>query len=523
MRQETEISLSPKEASDASAFRNILCKKAGISSENLKAFRVIRRSVDARSSQVKVVLRFELFIDEEPTPTEDVAPLFEKNVENATPVVIAGAGPAGLFAALRLIELGIKPIILERGKAISERKRDIAQITRFHKINPDSNWCFGEGGAGTFSDGKLFTRSTGRGDTSRVLRILIHHGAKPEILYDAHPHIGTDRLPDIIKNIRKTIISAGGEIHFNSKVTGLMIKNKKVTGLSTDSAKYEADAVILATGHSSRDIYQLLHYNNIPLQVKHFAVGVRIEHPQKQIDSIQYHCKGKRSEFLPPASYSLAAQVDNIGVYSFCMCPGGMIVPAATGPGELVVNGMSNSQRNSPFANAGIVTAVDANDFKDFEKSGVLSGLRYQAEMEKHAFIAGGSTQAAPAQKLMDFLKGKLSSKIPETSYTPGLASAPLHEILPFPVAKRLKEGLKLFEKKMRGFLTDEAVLIGVESRTSSPLRIPRYPDTYEHIQFKGLFPCGEGSGYSGGIMSSALDGERCADHVAEKILKHFK
>ena len=522
MRQETEISLSPKEASDPATYKKLLSRKTGIPVSSMRSVRILRRSVDARSADVKILLRAEIFVDEDPVDFPDVGPWYEKKVENATPVLIAGAGPAGLFAALRLIELGLKPVLLERGKPVTDRKRDIARIGRFHKINPDSNWCFGEGGAGTFSDGKLFKRSTGRGDVSKVLRILVHHGARPEILFDAHPHIGTDRLPEIIKNIRKTILEAGGEIHFHSRVSGMILKNRKVTGLFTDSARYEAGAVILATGHSSRDIYQMLHYNNIQLQVKPFAVGVRIEHPQSLIDSIQYHCKGKRSEYLPPASYSLAAQADNIGVYSFCMCPGGMIVPASTGPGELVVNGMSNSQRNSPYANAGIVTSVDANDFKEYEKSGVLSGLKYQSEIEKHAFVAGGSTQTAPAQRATDFLKGKLSSGLPKTSYIPGIVSAPLHHILPHPVAHRLKQGLKQFEKKMRGFLSEEAVLIGVESRTSSPLRIPRYPDTFEHIHYSGLFPCGEGSGYAGGIMSSALDGERCADHVAAKILKHY-
>ena len=436
-----------------------------------------------------------------------------KDVSNGKPIHIIGFGPAGMWAALRCLELGYKPIVLERGKDVQERRRDLKAINQDHKVNPNSNYCFGEGGAGTYSDGKLYTRSLKRGDVRRVFESLVFHGATQEILVDAHPHIGTNKLPKIVQNIRKAIIEFGGEVHFNAKVTDFKIKNKAIKGVILDCDKeLEVERLILATGHSARDIFELLHKKDIALKAKSFAMGVRVEHPQHIIDSIQYHCRSNRSPLLPAAAYSLVQQVNNRGVYSFCMCPGGFIVPAATADGEVVVNGMSPSKRNNLYANSGIVVEINVDeDLPKFEKYGVLKGLEYQKSLERLAFTAGGRSQTAPAQRLTDFVDGKTSQDLNPTSYQPGLNAAPLHSLFPKLIGSRLRKGFAQFGKKMKGYHTTEANIIGVESRTSSPITIPR-TEKLEHPEIKGLYPCGEGGGYAGGIVSAAMDGERCAE-----------
>lgn len=510
---------SPEVAGAPTKIKAAVAKKLKISESDINNIRIIRKSIDARSKQIKVNITVDVYTKEDvPQKTTQI---FEyKNVSSATPVIVVGSGPAGLFAALRLIELNLKPIVLERGKEILERKKDIAQLDRNNGLNPESNYCFGEGGAGTFSDGKLFSRSKKRGNFERILQIFNNHGAADEILYEAHPHIGTDKLPEIIKNIRKTILDNGGEVHFSTKVTELILKDKQVKGVKTENGDiYESDAVILATGHSARDVYEMLGRQKVELEAKGFAMGVRVEHPQRLIDHIQYHVNGQRSEFLPAASYSLVSQVKDRGVYSFCMCPGGFIVPASTYEGETVVNGMSPSRRNSPFANSGIVVEIrpeDIQSMKEFSKYGVLAGLKYQQHYEQLSFQHGGGNAIAPAQRLFDFVRGKLSTSLPKSSYVPGLISSPIHEWQPNFIRERLQAGFQDFDKKMRGFVTNEAIIVGVESRTSSPVRIPRDSETLEHISIKGLYPCGEGAGYAGGITSSAVDGEKCAEKIAE-------
>ncbi len=413
-----------------------------------------------------------------------------------------------------MIEKGLKPVIFERGKDVSARKKDIQALNTNKAVNPDSNYCYGEGGAGTFSDGKLYTRSKKRGDVKRILDILKYHGAKKDILSDAHPHIGTNKLPGIIVKIRETIEEAGGEIHFDSRVEDLIIERDEVKGIITQNGdKVFGKAVILATGHSAKDIFEILHRKNILIEAKPFAMGVRVEHPQDLIDSIQYTCK-IRSDYLPAAAYSLVSQVKGRGVYSFCMCPGGFIVPASTAPGEMVVNGMSPSKRNSKFANSGMVVEIKVEDFPETEKYGALAGLKYQESLEKLAFVNGGNGLVAPAQRLHDFVNGKVSPFLPDTSYYPGVVSSPMHFWLPEDISKRLQKAFKTFGKRMKGFLTNEALIVGVESRTSSPVRIPRDKETLQHPQIKNLYPCGEGAGYAGGIISAAVDGERCADMV---------
>jgi hypothetical protein len=448
-------------------------------------------------------------------------PIHYGNVSGAEPVIIAGTGPAGLFCALRLIELGVKPILLERGKDVQTRRRDIAAINKVHIVDVDSNYCFGEGGAGTYSDGKLYTRSNKRGDVDRILQILIQHGARQDIRYDAHPHIGTNKLPPLIASIRSTILQAGGEIHFGQRVTDLLLGDNEVKGVVTQSGdQFPGLAVVLATGHSARDVYHLLNQKGILLEAKPFAIGLRVEHSQELIDRIQYHCQGSRGEALPAAAYSVVHQAmvqgRQRGVFSFCMCPGGFIVPAATAPGEVVVNGMSPSRRDSPFANSGIVVSVDEQDIGAFTSHGVLGNMLFQAHIEQLACEQAGNTQSAPAQRLVDFVEGKGSSSLPQTSYQPGVTSVRLDEMLPTFLAQSLKQGFRSFGKKMKGYLTNEAIVLGVESRTSSPVRIPRDRDTCEHPQIKGLIPCGEGAGYAGGIVSAAMDGERCAEAVAK-------
>jgi uncharacterized FAD-dependent dehydrogenase len=507
--------LSPKNASHEDLYKPIVAAKLKVTAERIITIRILRRSIDSRRKHIRINLLLRVYVDEgEKTP---VAPEPQyRDVSGGREVVIIGSGPAGLFAALRLIELGCKPVILERGKEVSGRKKDIALITREHRVNPDSNYCFGEGGAGTFSDGKLYTRSKKRGDHRRILNTLHWHGAADAILYDAHPHIGSDKLPMIIRHIRETILNAGGQIHFNTRVDGFDIKNHKVTCVITSGGeRITGIAFILATGHSAREIYCYLDRIGIPLDAKPFAMGVRVEHPQSLIDSIQYHGL-KRDEYLPPAMYSLTHHSAGRGVYSFCMCPGGFIIPSATAGEEVVVNGMSPSKRNSPFANSGIVVEIRPEDITEFEQFGALKGLKYQQALEEKAWIAGGKMQTAPAQRLSDFISGKTTGTLPSSSYTPGVVSSDLHNWLPFSLVEQLREGFLAFNRKMKGFITDEAVILGVESRTSSPVRIPRDPSLLNHPAISNLFPCGEGAGFSGGIVSSAVDGERVAEKVVE-------
>ncbi len=474
--------------------------------------RIVRKSIDARRrGNIRVMLATQSGIKNDQLENHPTG--FEKkDVSGSKEVVVVGAGPAGLFAALGLIEKGLKPIIIERGKSVSERKEDVARINRGGEINPDSNYAFGEGGAGTFSDGKLYSRSKKRGDNLRILQVLHSHGADGRILYEAHPHIGSDKLPEVIKNIRKTIIECGGEVRFESCVDGLLIEENKIQGVTLRNGEaIEAKAVILATGHSARDVYEMLHHSGVRLEAKNFAVGVRVEHSQMLIDKIQY--KQERGRYLPAATYNLVAQVEGRGVYSFCMCPGGVIVPAVTDKNQGVVNGMSSSQRGGRFANAGIVTEVRQEDIADYTKHfGVLGGLEFQRQLEAMAHSQGGGNgQIAPAQRLLDFVNGKSSKSLPATTYNPGITPSDLHHWLPNFVGKSLREGFKLFDNKMRGILTNDAVVIGVESRTSSPVRIPRNPETLAHTEINGLYPAGEGAGYAGGILSSAVDGLRVA------------
>ena len=501
---------------------DILIKKSAnnlhIEESEISAVKILRKSIDARKAVVVFNYKVAVYINEK-LPESSTYTFNYKDVSAAKEIHIIGFGPAGMFAGLRCIELGYKPVVLERGKKVNERRRDLRAINQFHEVNEDSNYCFGEGGAGTYSDGKLYTRSLKRGNVRRIFENLVFHGATEQILIDAHPHIGTNKLPRLVKNIRETILKYGGEIHFESKVTDFNIKDNKLKSITLQNGKeLNVKAVILATGHSARDIYYLLYKKNIALKAKSFAMGVRVEHPQQIIDTIQYHCKGERDELLPAASYSLVNQVNERGVYSFCMCPGGFIVPAATANGEVVVNGMSPSKRNNKYANSGIVVEINADkDLYKYEKFGVLKGLEFQKDLEKMAFNAGGRTQTAPAQRLTDFVEGRLSNDLNLTSYQPGLKSAPLHSLLPKIIGGRLRKGFTAFGQKMHGFYTEEANVVGVESRTSSPVNIPR-KENLEHPQIEGLFPCGEGGGYAGGIVSAAMDGERCAEAAIQKF-----
>lgn len=524
MQKELTFRLSPYEAHSGEIYKKIIAKDLGISISEITNVEILSKSIDARKKNVKIAMRVKVYINEIPELKSDFNFNFQ-DISNKPEILIVGAGPAGLFAALRLIELGFKPVIIERGKDVKERRKDIAAINREHIVNPESNYCFGEGGAGTYSDGKLYTRSKKRGNVKRILALLEEHGADKNILVDAHPHIGTNKLPQIIISIRETILNAGGEVLFNSKLTDFILENDRIIGIEINNdQKIFGRAIILATGHSASDIYNLLRVKNITIESKPFAMGVRIEHPQGLIDSIQYHCE-VRSEYLPAAAYSLVEQVNGRGVYSFCMCPGGFIVPSATNPGEIVVNGMSPSSRNSKFANSGMVVEIKPDDLKEFNEYGPLAGLIYREKLEKMAWQnalpagrQGGKGQTAPAQRAVDFVNGRLSADLPESSYQPGIVSSPLHFWLPESISKRLQLGLKMFDKKMNGYLTNEAVILGVESRTSSPVRIPRDKETLEHVRIKGLYPAGEGAGYAGGIVSSAIDGERCAEQIAKKI-----
>ncbi|MFI3280596.1 MAG: FAD-dependent monooxygenase [Rikenellaceae bacterium] len=516
MSHKITLTLTPKQAADQKFYTAQAAHKVGIKDSDVALLRVVKRSIDARQRQVKVNLTVELF--EECDPTPDPIHFDYPSVVGATPVVIVGSGPAGLFAALRLIELGYRPIVLERGRDVSARKRDIAQINRNQGIDPNSNYAFGEGGAGTFSDGKLFTRSKKRGDYNKALQTLVFHGATEEILFEAHPHIGTDKLPRIMTNMRQTILDAGGDFIFEAKVTDLKIKGERVEGVWCGDTQYEGAAVVLATGHSAKDIYELLYNKGVAIEAKPFAMGVRIEHPQQLIDSIQYS-QPERGDYLPAAAYSLVSQENGRGVYSFCMCPGGFIVPAMTHQSESVVNGMSPSRRSSPFANSGLVTEVRLSDFAHLSAEwGELAGLKFQQELEQIARAHGGENQIAPAQRVSDFVAGKSSSSLPATSYVPGLCPSRLDKWLPQFIGDGLRAGLTTFNRRMRGFITPDAIVAGVESRTSSPVRIPRDRDTLMHPQIAALFPTGEGAGYAGGIISAALDGERVAAAVDQYV-----
>ena len=511
MQKELQLTVSPKVASDEWLIKKEVAYKLGVPFERINHVRQVRRSIDARKKNIKINMLVHVYLDNE-EPESNIPELNYPNVSDKKTVVVVGSGPAGMFAALRLIELGFKPIVLERGKDVQTRRKDLKKINQDHIVNPESNYCFGEGGAGTYSDGKLYTRSKKRGNINRILDILIAHGAIEDIKVNSQPHIGTNKLPHIVKAIRESIVNAGGEYLFDQKVSDFIIDGNKIKGVKTTNGDtFLGEGVILATGHSARDIYETLHAKNILLESKSFAMGVRIEHPQKLIDSIQYHCD-LRGPHLPAAAYKLVSQSNNRGVYSFCMCPGGFIVPSATSPDEVVVNGMSPSTRNNEFANSGMVVSIEQQDLTEFQKYGPLAGMYYQKALEQMAFVAGGKTQAAPAQKMMDFVNGKLSNNLNGTSYVPGLNSAPLHELLPDVIGKQLQNGFRDFGRKMKGFLTNEAQILGVESRTSSPVRIPREKETLEHPQIKGLFPAGEGAGYAGGIVSAAIDGERCAE-----------
>ncbi len=518
MKREIVLRLTPKEASDEKFYRPLVAKKLKVSPEKITAMKVVKRSIDARKKLVVVQLHIEAYANTKP-PVQSKVKFEYPDISSSQEVIVVGAGPGGYFAALRLIELGLKPIVLERGKGVNERKKDLALLNRNEQVDTDSNYAFGEGGAGTFSDGKLYTRSTKRGDFKKVLEVFEHHGASQEILIDAHPHIGTDKLPGVIKAMRQSIIDAGGQVHFNAKVVDLLIDDQKVKGVEIeDGTKILADSVVLATGHSARDVYYLLNDKAVQLEAKTWAMGVRVEHPQELIDQIQYHSLKGRGQYLPAASYSLSCQIEERGVYSFCMCPGGFIVPAMTDADEMVVNGMSPSKRDSPFANSGMVVEIRPDDIGEYMNKGVLGGLEFQQELERLSFVNGGHGVIAPAQGLADFVQGKLSFDLAECSYVPGLVASPLHFWLPEHIGARLQKGFEYFGKRAKGFVTNEAVVVGVESRTSSPVRIPRDKFSFQHVQIEGLYPCGEGAGYAGGIASSAIDGERCAEKAYEFI-----
>ena len=534
MIQEYQIRVLPQIAASESGIKEFLETDKGLDAHSVNHVKVLKRSIDARQRTIYVNLKVRVYINEEPED-EDFIRTEYRNVEGCPQVVIVGAGPGGLFAALRLIELGVKPVIVERGKDVHKRRVDIAKISREQTVDSESNYSFGEGGAGAYSDGKLYTRSKKRGNVEKILNVFCQHGASTSILADAHPHIGTDKLPGVIENMRKTIIACGGEVHFETRMDSLIIEGNKVTGIETNTGETFRGPVILATGHSARDVYRWLYSNGIGIEAKGLAVGVRLEHPSMLIDQIQYHRREGRGKYLPAAEYSFVTQVDGRGVYSFCMCPGGTVVPAASGPMQTVVNGMSASTRNSRWSNSGMVVELHPEDLKDkslvsdeyaasieermnggkWNPDSPLAVMQFLEELERISWQLGNMRQTAPAQRMADFVNNRLSYDLPETSYTPGLISTPIHFWMPKFIGDRMKQGFKNFGKSSHGFLTNEAVMIGVETRTSSPIRIVRDKDSLQHVEVEGLFPCGEGAGYAGGIVSAGVDGERCAEAAA--------
>lgn len=525
MIQEYQLRILPEIAANEQQLKTYLSQEKGLNLRDVTSLRILKRSIDARQRTIFVNLKVRVYLNEMPTDDEYERTIYNK-VEDKPQVIVVGAGPGGLFAALRLIELGLRPVVVERGKDVRERKKDLAQISREHRVDPESNYSFGEGGAGAYSDGKLYTRSKKRGNVDKILNVFCQHGASTAILVDAHPHIGTDKLPRVIENMRHTIIECGGEVHFETRMDALIIEKGKVKGIETQTGKTFLGPVILATGHSARDVYRWLAANKVPIEAKGIAVGVRLEHPAGLIDQIQYHNRNGRGKYLPAAEYSFVTQVEGRGVYSFCMCPGGFIVPAASGPEQVVVNGMSPSNRGSRWSNSGMVVEIQPEDIMNDERLTIndeaegsnpeLAVLRFQEELERQCWLQGGRRQTAPAQRMADFTRRKLSYDLPESSYSPGLISSPLHFWMPEFITGRLSQGFQQFGRSSHGFLTNEAVMIGVETRTSSPVRIVRDKDTLQHITLRGLFPCGEGAGYAGGIVSAGIDGERCAEAVAQ-------
>ena len=539
MIQEYQLRILPEIATNGQRLKEYLSKDKGLNLKEITATRILKRSIDARQRTIFVNLKVRVYINEMPGDDEYQRTDYP-NVEGKPQVIVVGAGPGGLFAALRLIESGLRPIVVERGKDVRERKKDLAQISREHTVNPESNYSFGEGGAGAYSDGKLYTRSKKRGSVDKILNVFCQHGASTAILADAHPHIGTDKLPRVIENMRNTILECGGEVHFETRMDALIIADNEVKGIETNTGKTFLGPVILATGHSARDVYRWLAANGVKIEAKGIAVGVRLEHPALLIDQIQYHNKNGRGKYLPAAEYSFVTQVEGRGVYSFCMCPGGFIVPAASGPEQVVVNGMSPSNRGSRWSNSGMVVEIQPEDIMDGERLLTVNGkrstmnderlavngeggcapelavLRFQEELERQCWLQGGMRQIAPAQRMVDFTRKKLSYDLPESSYSPGLVSSPLHFWMPEFISKRLSLGFQQFGKMSHGFLTNEAVMIGMETRTSSPVRIIRDNETLQHVTVRGLFPCGEGAGYAGGIVSAGVDGERCAEAVVQ-------
>lgn len=546
MIHEYQLRILPEQAASEQSLKQYIGREKGLDVRTINAIRILKRSIDARQRTIYVNLTIRVFVNETPSEEEFVRTDYP-NVEGRPAVIVVGAGPGGLFAALKLIELGLRPIVIERGKNVRERKEDLARISREHKVDAESNYSFGEGGAGAYSDGKLYTRSKKRGSVEKILNVFCQHGASPTILSDAHPHIGTDKLPRVIENMRNTILACGGEVHFQTRMEAILIEGQKVKGIETNTGKTFLGPVILATGHSARDVYRWLYAHGVQLETKGIAIGVRLEHPSMLIDQIQYHNKNGRGKYLPAAEYSFVQQVDGRGVYSFCMCPGGFVVPAASGPHQLVVNGMSPSNRGTKWSNSGMVVEtrpedlllpemqLQAEPFPEFNESlteelilrdgkqpegtiHTLAMMRFQEKLEQICWQQGNMRQTAPSQRMVDFTRKKLSYDLPVTSYSPGLVSSPLHFWMPSFLSERLSKGFQLFGKSSRGFLTNEAVMIAVETRTSSPVRIVRDKDTLQHLTVEGLFPCGEGAGYAGGIVSAGIDGERCAEAVAHYL-----